>query len=275
MRPIRTMTRRLWQSGRTLVFDWKTERLFRYIQIFSACAMSVAHGANDVSNAMGPFAAVYNIWRARAIPSRSNVETWILVVGGVGIVLGLATYGYKIMRVLGVKAAKLTNARGFCVELSTAIVVMVASYTGLPVSTTQTVTGAIVAMGCFDGIRGVNWKVVAKMLFGWVLTILVTALFSAGTTGLALYAPSKPASLDVVYQSQALYNATRAFIYEMNATNLVAGPSFNPDLANQLTALSGTLRNLTNDTIPLPKLTVPLFQQTLALYNQSSNIIAG
>lgn len=78
------------------------------------------------------------------------------------------------------------------------------------------------------------------MLFGWVLTILVTALFSAGTTGLALYAPSKPASLDVVYQSQALYNATRAFIYEMNATNLVAGPSFNPDLANQLTVRSSS-----------------------------------
>ena len=233
---------------------------------------------------------------------------------------GLATYGYKIMRVLGTKAAKLTNARGFCVELSTAIVVMVASYTGLPVSTTQTVTGAIIAMGCFDGLKGVNWYVVGKVSANsrtdsgchqtnqtaaigsscqlpWMtaddmhvpvphhhlpacisnkiamdlcrllrtamklaapvpalsythnllskhhsgklhacrrcrwrpagcLTLGVTALFSAATVSLVLYAPSRPQSLDINYETQAFYNSTGAMIRQLNATNPCSGSKY-------------------------------------------------
>lgn len=97
------------------------------------------------------------------LSSTCQPHLYLAIAGGAGIVCGLALYGHKIMRVLGCEMVLLTCARGFSVELSTAIVVMVASYSGLPVSTTQTVTGAIVAVGCFEGIRGVNWKIVGKV----------------------------------------------------------------------------------------------------------------
>ncbi|KAK9862117.1 hypothetical protein WJX84_008901 [Apatococcus fuscideae] len=208
-------------QARAEAFDWRTERLFSYAQICSACVMSFAHGANDVANAMGPFAAIYTIWQTSSVASKSNVPIWILVVGGAGIVCGLALYGHKIMRVLGCEVAQLTCARGFAVELSTATVVMVASYSGLPVSTTQTVTGAIVAVGCFEGLRGVNWKMALKIFIGWVLTLLVTAFLCAGLTSLAVYAPNKPGVYDTVYVTGRLNSLVNNVVREVNGTNRV------------------------------------------------------
>jgi sodium-dependent phosphate transporter len=176
------------------VFDPRTERLFRYLQIFSAAVTSLAHGANDVSNSIGPYSAVYNIWRNRQFNSKSTVPEWILVLGGGGIVLGLATFGYKIMRVLGVKTVKLSNVRGFCAELSTAITVLVASRYGLPVSTTQVITGALLTLGLFEGTKGVNWRMMIRIFAGWVLTLVVAAFLSAGVTSLLLYSPNKMAA---------------------------------------------------------------------------------
>lgn len=103
-------------------------------QIFSAMVMSFAHGSNDVANAMGPFSAIHYVWKNGTVPAKSPVPEWILILGGTGIVVGLATYGYKIMRVIGVQSVKLTNARGFCAELSTAIVVIVASRYGTDIA---------------------------------------------------------------------------------------------------------------------------------------------
>ena len=163
-------------------FDRKTELSFKYLQVFTACCNSFAHGSNDVANSIGPYAGIYAVWQCTCVSSKSTVPVWILVVGGAGIVLGLATYGYKIMRVLGVKMTKLTNSRGaravagwccaqsllglcrrqssgfqpaartiarrcppaiagYCVELSSAIVVIVGSRYGLPLSTTQWCAG--------------------------------------------------------------------------------------------------------------------------------------
>ena len=252
----------LW--ARAEVFDFKTERLFRYLQVFTACAMSFAHGSNDVANAMGPFAAIYSTWINGKTPGKqSSVQPWILALGGAGIVTGLvslkfvfpfesplffgvlfvffflsslprslslfrrlflkeeeserprgracfyisakkrsvvsfprslykahsffffsfsppfllsklkkttlkATYGYKIMAVLAVKSAKLTNSRGFCVELSAAMTVVLASRFGLPVSTTMIACGAILTVGLMEGAQGVNWRLALRIFVGWV-----------------------------------------------------------------------------------------------------------
>ena len=122
-------------------FDPKTEKLFEYVQVFSACAMAFAHGSNDVANAIGPFAGVWYAYKFRKVlpksPQLNDDMKWILGLGGVGIVTGLATYGHIIMRALGVKLAKITPSRGFCMETSSSLTVTFASSLGLPVSTTH------------------------------------------------------------------------------------------------------------------------------------------
>eukprot|EP00887_Chlorella_sp_A99_P000900 scaffold5.g900.t1 len=123
--------------GNAEVFDTKSELSFKYLQVCTACANSFAHGANDVANSIGPLAAIYAIWNCACTESKANVPIWMFVIGGAGLVVGLATYGYNIMRALGVKVCKLTNSRGYCAELTAAIIVIVSSRYGFPVSTTQ------------------------------------------------------------------------------------------------------------------------------------------
>ncbi|KAL4428574.1 hypothetical protein ABPG77_008886 [Micractinium sp. CCAP 211/92] len=183
-------------------FDRKTEVAFKYLQVFTAMCNSFAHGSNDVANSIGPFAGIYAVWRCTCVNSKSDVPTWILVVGGAGIVLGLATYGYKIMRVLGVKMTKLTNSRGYCVELASAIVVIIGSRYGLPLSTTHCMVGAITGVGIVEAVSGrrpegatatnkhaFNWLLLAKFFLGWVATLVVAALTSAAFTAQGIYAP--------------------------------------------------------------------------------------
>ena len=180
------------------MFDVKTERLFRYLQVFTAASLSFAHGSNDVSNAMGPFVAVYQTWlTGETPPARAPAPAWVLALGGAGIVCGLTVFGYKVMAVLAVKSVKLTNARGFCVELATAITVVVASRFGIPVSTTEVVVGAVVVMGMMEGRRGrgVQWRMVVRILGGWAATLVVACGVAAGLTAFGLYTPNKGASL--------------------------------------------------------------------------------
>lgn len=183
-------------------FDRKTELSFKYLQVFTAMCNSFAHGSNDVANAVGPYAGIYAAWRCSCVNSKSEVPIWILVVGGCGLVLGLATYGYKIMRVLGVKVTRLTNSRGYCVELAAAFVIILGSSYGLPLSTTHCMVGAVTGIGVVEAVSGrrpegenrrrsLNWKLLIKFFGGWVATLVVAALTSAAFTAQGIYAPNR------------------------------------------------------------------------------------
>jgi len=173
------------------VFDSKTEYSFNFLQVFSACVNSLAHGSNDVANSIGPLAAIYTIWNTSAVPDDDTiVPKWILAIGGVGMVLGLATLGYKIMRSLGVKMCKLTPSRGFSVELSAATIVIIGSYLGLPLSTTHCMVGSVSAIGMLEGAKGFNGMLLLKFFAGWVATLIVAGLTSAAFTAQGIYAPN-------------------------------------------------------------------------------------
>merc|ERR1712087_522434 len=164
-------------------FDPMTEAVFRYIQIFTAICDSFAHGANDVANAMGPFMAIYAIYNDGGVSKKVDMDDdayWILAVGGVGIGVGLLLYGYKIMRAIGVKLAVITPSRGFAIELGAAIVIIIGSYLGLPLSTTHCQVGATTGVALLEGKKGLNYWVLAKTVIGWVITLIVVGF----TTGL-------------------------------------------------------------------------------------------
>jgi len=176
-------------------FDRRTEYGFKYLQIFTASANMFAHGSNDVANGIGPLAAIYAIWQCSCIESKSTVPAWILVIGAAGMCLGLMILGYRIIRVLGVKMMRLSHSRGFSCELAAAIVVIVASRYGLPVSTTQSITGAITGVGILECINNrttgsFNWFLLVKFFCGWVATIFLVALFAFGLTSFGIKAPN-------------------------------------------------------------------------------------
>ncbi len=171
------------------VFDDKTENAFKYLQVFTACANSFAHGSNDVANAIGPFAAIYGIWECSCVTETAGVPSWILAMGGAGLVIGLATYGYKIMAVLGVKMTKLTNSRGYCVELAAAATVILGSRFGLPLSTTHSLVGAVTGVGLLERRGGFNAVLLVKFFCGWVATIIIAGCTSAAFTAQGVYSP--------------------------------------------------------------------------------------
>ena len=217
------------------VFDVKTEFSFKYLQVITACANSFAHGANDVANSIGSFAAIYSIWQCSCASSKAQVPIWMFVIGGLGLVVGLATYGYKIMRSLGVKMVKITNSRGYCAELTSAIIVIVASRYGFPVSTTQVITGAITGIGLVEVISAklrkesspgslFNWWLLAKFFLGWVATIVVAALVAAAFTAQGIYAPYKN-GVDTRALFNSNFNTTNTGIAN---TLIAAGNVTNP-----------------------------------------------
>jgi sodium-dependent phosphate transporter len=220
------------------VFDVKTEFSFKYLQVITACANSFAHGANDVANSIGTFAAIYGVWDCTCATSKVQVPIWMFVIGGVGIVLGLATYGFKIMRALGVKLVKITNSRGYCAELTSSITVIVASRYGFPVSTTQVITGAITGIGLVEVISArmrkeaapsslFNWWLLLKFFCGWVGTIVVAGLVAAAFTAQGIYAPYKN-GVDTRAQFNAAFNEVNEGIAN---TLIVAGNVSDPSPA--------------------------------------------
>lgn len=175
-------------------FDHAAEECFKHLQIFTAIFDSFSHGANDVANSIGPFAAIYFIFREGAVTSSAELGNdmyWILALGGFGIVLGLALYGYKIMRALGVKMAAITPARGFVIELSAAIVILIGARQGWPLSTTHCQVGATVGVALLEGSGGVNWRLLGKTGVGWIVTLLVTGSTTALLASWGAYTPSK------------------------------------------------------------------------------------
>jgi len=183
-------------------FDPKTEISFQYLQVFSAICVSFAHGANDVANACGPLSAIFAVYEAsttfkKKMVKEAEVPVWVLIIGAVGLVIGLGTYGYNIMRALGVRMAAMTPSRGYSAELSTSLVISIASAYGMPISTTHTITGAVVGIGLMEGRNGVNWKHLAKTFTSWVFTLIFVGFFSAALFSQGAYAPSVQGNREV------------------------------------------------------------------------------
>jgi PiT family inorganic phosphate transporter len=148
------------------------ERVFAVLMVFTACAMAFAHGSNDVANAVGPLAAVASVISSGGdIAAHSAMPSWILLLGGGGIVIGLATYGFKVMATIGKKITELTPSRGFAAELGAAATVVLASGTGLPISTTHTLVGAVLGVGLARGIAALNLRVIGTIFMSWVVTL--------------------------------------------------------------------------------------------------------
>ena len=152
-------------------FD-SVERVFAILMVFTACAMAFAHGSNDVANAVGPLAAVAStIASGGDISAKSAMPWWILLLGGGGIVVGLATYGFKVIATVGRKITELTPSRGFAAELGAASTVVFASASGLPISTTHTLVGAVLGVGLARGIAALNLRVIATIFVSWLITL--------------------------------------------------------------------------------------------------------
>jgi PiT family inorganic phosphate transporter len=155
------------------------ERVFAVLMIFTACSMAFAHGSNDVANAVGPLAAVVSVVSSGGdIAAKSIMPSWILLLGGAGIVVGLATYGFKVMGTIGRKITELTPSRGFAAELGAAATVVFASGTGLPISTTHTLVGAVLGVGLARGIGALNLRMVGSIFLSWVVTLPAGAALS-------------------------------------------------------------------------------------------------
>ncbi len=154
------------------------ERVFGVLMIITACGMAFAHGSNDVANAIGPLAAVISVAQSGLIGAKSAVPVWALVLGGLGIVIGLATFGRHVIATVGESITQLTPSRGFAAELSAATTIVVASGTGIPISTTHTLVGAVLGVGLARGIEAIDLRVVGRIFISWVITIPAGALFA-------------------------------------------------------------------------------------------------
>jgi PiT family inorganic phosphate transporter len=152
------------------------ERIFSHLLVASAAFLAFAHGANDVANAVGPMAAVFSIIKTHTVEQQVQVPIWILLLGGAGIVLGLATYGYKVIATIGGKITEVTPSRGFTANISAAITILVGCKMGLPLSTTHTLVGAVIGVGFARGMSALNMGVVRNILLSWLLTIPFAAV---------------------------------------------------------------------------------------------------
>ena len=158
-----------------VVFDG-VEKVFAVLMVFTACAMAFAHGSNDVANAVGPLAAIASVVQSGGqIAAQSTMPWWILLLGGIGIVSGLAMLGYRVIETVGKNITELTPSRGFAAELAAATTVVLASGTGLPISTTHTLVGAVLGVGLARGLSAVNAGVVGRILISWLVTLPVGA----------------------------------------------------------------------------------------------------
>lgn len=159
--------------------EYKTvERIFAYLQILSAAFVAFAHGANDVANAIGPLAAVISILRTGQATMQTAVPLWVLSLGGVGIVIGLATWGWRVMITIGKKITELTPTRGFSAEFAAATTIVLASKLGLPISTTHTLVGGVLGVGLARGIGALNLRVVINIVISWIVTIPAGAILA-------------------------------------------------------------------------------------------------
>lgn len=156
----------------------KTEKIFVLLQIFSACLIAFAHGANDVANAIGPVAAVLSVIKTHSLQLHSSTPLWLLALGGGGIVIGLATWGWRVIETIGKKITELTPSRGFSAEFSAAITILIASKIGLPISSTHALVGAVLGVGLTRGLQALNLRMLREIALSWIVTIPLCALIS-------------------------------------------------------------------------------------------------
>ncbi|KAG2492102.1 hypothetical protein HYH03_009593 [Edaphochlamys debaryana] len=222
------------------VFDPATEHVFKYLQIITAICDSFSHGANDVANAAGPLTAIWYIWKHERVDYQANQPVWILALGGAGIVVGLAMFGYHIIRAIGLRLSVITPSRGFCIELSTALVVVVASNYGMPISTTHCQVGSTAAMGLMEGSAGLNWVLLLQFFMGWAVTLAITGLICAAIFAVGVFSPCvQQGQVIVAYQDMALQLAEELNVM-LNRTNYNAlsdnatWGNYSADLAAQI-----------------------------------------
>ncbi len=159
------------------------EKIFAYLQIMSACLMAFAHGANDVANAIGPLSAAISTLQSGTIADYAPIPAWILAMGGCGIVIGLATWGWRVIETIGKKITELTPTRGFAAEFGAATTIVLASQFGMPISTTHTLVGSVLGVGLARGIEALNLAMTRDIFISW----LVTVPAGAGATVVIFY----------------------------------------------------------------------------------------
>ena len=178
------------------------EQVFTPIVVISSCSVAFAHGANDVANSVGPLAAVVHIMQTGTVSMKVGVPFWVLALGGVGIVLGLATFGYRVMDTVGTKITEITPSRGVAADIAATATVLVCTRMKLPVSTTHTLVGAILGIGLARGLSGINRNITRKIFGSWFITVPAAAVLS-----IALFLTGKYFFFDMVKEIIAV-NAT-------------------------------------------------------------------
>ena len=190
------------------------EKIFGILMVFTACGMAFAHGSNDVANAVGPVAAVISIIDTGEVTQKSALPIYVLLIGGVGIVVGLATFGYRVISTVGTKITELTPSRGFAAELAAATTVVIASGTGIPISTTHTLVGAVLGVGLARGISALNLGVIRTIFMSWIITLPAGAV------------------LAMIVANSGWYDAYHHILTD----NM--GPIFSPELTSKLGPMS-------------------------------------
>lgn len=166
-------------SNKRMARFLEVERVFVVLMVFAACAMAFAHGSNDVSNAVGPIAAIVDaVNSGKMTDTATSIPSWILLLGAVGLVTGLVTLGYKVIATIGQKITELTPTRGFAASLATASTVVIGSAIGMPLSTTHTMVGAVLGVGLARGFGAIDMRVVGTIFSTWVITLPAGALLS-------------------------------------------------------------------------------------------------
>ncbi|KAJ9532650.1 hypothetical protein QJQ45_010711 [Haematococcus lacustris] len=227
------------------VFDPKVEYAFQYLQVFSAICVVFSHGAGEVGYMAGPLATIWSGYTEGKLTKNVTAPAWVVLIGAIGLVIGLATYGYKVTRAMGVRLAKLSPTRGFCAELATALVIMIASQ--------QCITGGIIGVGMLEGKLGVNWLFFARQFSSWIATLFIAGLGTAALFAQGVYTPSRVSGLHQVYYEDQV-SATAVSIFDNYRASLLtyaraANASLLPQLTtSQLSSMNSTLVKLSAET---------------------------
>lgn len=156
----------------------QVEKIFGYLQVVSACLMAFAHGANDVANAIGPLGAAINILSTGVISAQAAIPTWTLALGGIGIVVGLATWGWRVIETIGTKITELTPTRGFSAEFGAALTILLATRLGMPISTTHTLVGSVIGVGLARGMHALDLGTTRYIVISWLVTVPAGAIIT-------------------------------------------------------------------------------------------------